>query len=150
MNRKGFTLIELLAVIVLIAILGVITIPSVVNIANEGKNSSYKLLVKNIKVAAENYYTECEYGDLSNSDKYGGYACQISNNTITITLGTLANTGFLATSETNSEGKKIVIDPRKSTNDLSNCPLTIAKTKDEKGKVSYQLFSSSDVCPYGD
>ena len=74
MNNKGFTLIELLAVIVLIAIIGVITIPNVTKIATGGKQASYDLLVKNIKVAAENYYTECEYGDLSNVEKYGGYA----------------------------------------------------------------------------
>lgn len=150
MNRKGFTLIELLAVIVLIAILGVMTIPNVTKIATGGKNSSYDLLVKNIKVAAENYYTECEYGDLSNVEKYGGYACQIDDNTINITLGTLANTGFLSTSERNAEGKKIVLDPRKSSEDISACPLAISKTVDDNGKVTYILSSSNATCPYGE
>ena len=150
MNNKGFTLIELLAVIVLIAIIGVITIPNVTKIATGGKQASYDLLVKNIKVAAENYYTECEYGDLSNVEKYGGYACQIASNKVNITLGTLANTGFLSTTETNSNGKKIVLDPRKSSKDLSDCPLTIKKVKDANGKITYSLSSDNSSCPYGD
>lgn len=150
MNNKGFTLIEILAVIVLIAIIGVITIPNVADIATASKDASYNMLIKNIKTAAENYYTECEYGDLSNSEKYGSYACKITNNKINITLGILANTGFLPTAETDSSGKKIVLDPRDSSKNLSSCNLTITKVKNAKGKVTYTLSSSNNTCPYGE
>ena len=78
MNRKGFTLIELLAVIILIALIAVLIVPNVLDTLNKSKEESYQILVKNIVTAAENYYTECENGDLSNKTKYGSYACQIT------------------------------------------------------------------------
>ena len=99
MNKKGFTLIELLAVIVVIGIVGIIVVPSALNIADKSKEASYQILVKNIVTSAKTYYEECEYGDLSNRTKYGSYACQINNNTITTTLGTLANIGMLTVSD---------------------------------------------------
>ena len=41
MNKKGFTLIELLAVIIIIAIIGLIAIPSVSNIIESSRKNSY-------------------------------------------------------------------------------------------------------------
>ena len=129
MNRKGFTLIELLAIIVLIGIVGVITVPSVLDAVGASRSASYQMLVKNIVAAAESYYMECEYGDLSDSTKYGTYACSINDNTITTTLGNLANTGFLKTNETKEEnGKKIKKVTNPNTNeDITECKITITK-----------------------
>lgn len=158
MNRKGFTLIELLAVIVLIAILGVLIVPNVLDTMKKSKESSYQILVKNIVTAAENYYTECENGDLSNKTKYGSYACTINNNTITTTLGTLANTGVLTISDIdpNNKDKKVVLDPRNTTKDMSSCQVKITKIKTEvtddngikSNKVTYKIEASSGSnCP---
>ena len=47
MNRKGFTLIELLAVIVLIAIIGIITVPNLLNTVDSSKEASYDILIEN-------------------------------------------------------------------------------------------------------
>lgn len=98
MNKKGFTLIELLAVIIIIGIIAVITVPSVISYTKSANETSYNILIKNVVTASKTYYEECEYGDLSDSDKYGSYACQINKNTSTIntTLGALANTGILS------------------------------------------------------
>lgn len=71
MNRKGFTLIELLAVIILIALIAVLIVPNILDTMTKSKEASYQLLVKNIVTSAKTYYEECEYGDLSNTDKYG-------------------------------------------------------------------------------
>lgn len=156
MNRKGFTLIELLAVIILIALIAVLIVPNVLDTLNKSKEESYQILVKNIVTAAENYYTECENGDLSNKTKYGSYACQINNNTITTTLGTLANTGILAVSDVNSDGGKVVLDPRDTKKNMSACQITITKVKsnikDDNGitsnKVTYKVEASSgNNCP---
>ena len=156
MNRKGFTLIELLAVIILIALIAVLIVPNVLDTMTKSKEASYQMLVKNIVTSAKTYYEECEYGDLSNSTKYGSYACKINNNTITTTLGTLANTGMLAVSDVNSKGEKVVLDPRDTKKDISACQITITKVKsnvtDDNGitssKVTYKVEASSGSnCP---
>ena len=158
MNRKGFTLIELLAVIILIALIAVLIVPNIIDTMTKSKEASYQLLVKNIVTSAKTYYEECEYGDLSNGTKYGSYACEINNNTITTTLGTLANTGMLTVSDidTNNKDKKVVLDPRETTKDMSACQITITKVKsnikDDNGitsnNVTYKVEASSgDNCP---
>lgn len=147
MNRKGFTLIELLAVIVLISIIMIITVPNVVEYVKSSKETSYKILIKNIVTSAQTYYEECEYGDLSDSSKYGSYACQIINgNTIKTTLGALANTGMLSVKDVdpNDKNKKIVLNP-KDNKDISSCNVTITKTVDSNYKVTYNITSSD--CP---
>ena len=156
MNRKGFTLIELLAVIILIALIAVLIVPNIIDTMTKSKEASYQLLVKNIVTSAKTYYEECEYGDLSNRTKYGSYACKINNNTITTTLGTLANTGILAVSDVNSDGGKVVLDPRDTKKNMSACQIKITKVKsnikDDNGitsnKVTYEVEASSgNNCP---
>ena len=155
MNKKGFTLIELLAVIILVALIGILVMPTVINTTNQTKQKSYDILIKNIVTSAQTYYEECEYGDLSNKTKYGSYACIMNNNTITITLGTLANTGFLSVKDVDSNNKKKVLNP-KNNYDISECNITITKTKnevtDENGiknnKVIYTIAAiTQNNCP---
>lgn len=145
MNRKGFTLIELLAVIIVIALIATIVTPSVIEYVNSAKNTSYNLLIQNTISASKTYYEECEYGDLSDSSKYGSYACKINGSTITTTLGALANTGMLSVNDVDSDNKKIVINPKDNT-DISSCNIKITKTVDTNYKVTYNI--SSKNCPY--
>ena len=157
MNRRGFTLIELLAVIVMIGLLGVIIVPNILKIVDESKESSYNTLIKNIVISSQMYYEECEYGDLSDRDKYESYACSMSGNIVNTTLGALANTGFLKVNDSKIENgteRKIVVNP-KNNNDISDCHLQIEKIKeeilDENGikniKITYKLTSSATNCP---
>ena len=148
MNRKGFTLIELLAVIILVALIGVLVMPSVIDTSNKGKQASYCILIKNIVTASKSYYEECEYGDLSDS-KYGEYVCTITDKTITIKLSALANTGFLSVKDVDENNKKQVLDPRNN-NNISDCQITITKNIDEKYKVTYTITpvpNSDTNCP---
>lgn len=145
MNRKGFTLIELLAVIIVIALIATIVTPSVIEYVNSAKNTSYNLLIQNTISASKTYYEECEYGDLSDSSKYGSYACKINGSTITTTLGALANTGMLSVNDVDSDNKKIVINPKDNT-DISSCNVTIVKTVYTNYKVTYNI--SSNNCSY--
>lgn len=154
MNRKGFTLIELLAVIIVIALIATIVTPSVIEYVNSAKNTSYNLLIQNTISASKTYYEECEYGDLSDRSKYKSYACQINENTITTTLGALANTGMLSVNDVDSDNKKIVINPKDNT-DISSCDVIIKKkveiSKESKEtvtnyKVTYNI--SSKNCSY--
>lgn len=156
MNKKGFTLIELLAVIIVIGIISTIVVPSVIGYAESAKETSYKILIKNITSSSKTYYEECEYGDLSDSTKYGSYACQINTSTINTTLGALANTGMLSV-KTTKNNKKVVLDPRDETIDMSDCTIQITKTKQEitdangikNTKVTYTVTntSSDSNCP---
>ena len=148
MNKKGFTLIELLAVIVVLGVVLLLAMPSILDSINASRNSSYKILIGNIKTAAETYYQECEYGDLSDKSKYGVYVCTIINgNTINTTIGALANTGILKVSA-GSSGNLIVEDPRDTTKNLNSCGIQIIKSVDNKFKVTYQINGSTqDGCP---
>lgn len=152
MNKKGFTLIELLAVIVLIALIAVLVMPSVLDSFEASKETSYKVLLENIKTASETYYQECEYGDLSDSTKYGSYACTIKNNTINTTIGALANTGILKVSDTKND-VLVVLDPIDTSRNLNDCQITIKKQVDSNYKVTYTITptltseSSLSYCP---
>lgn len=148
MNRRGFTLIELLAVIVLIGLLGVLIVPGLLNNVDTTKENAYNTMIKNIVIASKMYYQECEYGDLSDNQKYDGYACEIKDNTIETTLGALANTGFLNVRETTEENGtmiKVVYDP-KTNKDISGCKIKISK--EFTNAVTYTIENiSGDNCP---
>lgn len=152
MNRKGFTLIELLAVIIVIALISVIAVPGVIEYVNSAKNTSYNLLIQNTISASKTYYEECEYGDLSDNSKYGSYACKINKDEkgdyIITNLGTLANTGMLSVNDVDSNGKKIVLNPKDNT-DISSCEIKITKKVDSNYKVTYKVTNniSSSNCP---
>lgn len=157
MNKKGFTLIELLAVIVVLGVVLTLAMPSILDSINASRDSSYKILIDNIKTAAETYYQECEYGDLSDKNKYGNYACTITDgNTINTTIGALANTGILKVSESDENNKLVILDPRDNKKNLNDCKITITKEKkditDNNGitssKVMYEVKGSTqDGCP---
>ena len=166
MNRKGFTLIELLAVIILVALIGVLVIPSVIDTAKKTKQKAYDILIENIGTAAKTYFEECEYGDLISEEKYGSYACAINDNSIETTLGTLANLGFLPTKDTetkNGKTLKVVLDPRDTKKNMSTCQIKITKkTKEDTDshgikikKITYKLSRNPEAsdegkCPYED
>lgn len=145
MNRKGFTLIELLAVIVLIGIVSIIVVPSALDYYDNSKNSSYNILIKNIKIAAENYYTECEYGDINGNQ----YCDTMQNNELRTTIGSLTQYGFLKPSSEDDNGNPIVEDPRDSSRSLNNCNIAIVKNKVEYN-VTYEVISGDSPdkgCP---
>lgn len=151
MDRRGFTLIELLVVIFIIGLITILIVPNALNAVGKSKESSYNTLVKNIVTSSQMYYEECEYGDLSDSTKYGVYACKINGNTITTTLGTLANTGFLRVNNTKVENGKeirVVLDP-KTDNDISTCIIKIIKEVSSNYKVTYKIENndSNEICP---
>lgn len=147
MNKKGFTLIELLAVIVMLGVILILAMPSILDSISASRSSSYKILMANVKTAAETYYQECEYGDLNNENKYGIYACTIEDNTIATTLGALANTGILKVS-TDSAGNLTIDDPRDTSKSLNECKIIIKKTVSSDFKVSYEITGSNENnCP---
>ena len=139
-------------------LIAVLVMPSIVDSLNKSKETSYKVLINNIKTAAETFYEECEYGDLSNIEYDGASVCTINYDTIETKIGTLANTGFLKVTDTKEvAGKevKIVLNPKNNV-DMSECEIKIAKVKEEKTdenrikniKVTYKVTAESGSdCP---
>ena len=158
MNRRGFTLVELLAVIIIIGLLSIFIIPNIIAALNNSKEASYTTLLENIVISSQTYYEECEYGNLSDTTRYGTYACTVNGNRVNTTLSALANTGFLKVTDTKViSGKevKVVLNP-KNDYDMSNCPIVIEKIKtlqspDEHGitntKITYKVTGSGTNCP---
>lgn len=71
-KRNGFTLVELLAVIVILAIILVIAVPSIMNTIADARKSSYKSTAMMVARAAETQYMVAE--TLGTLGKEGGFA----------------------------------------------------------------------------
>lgn len=166
-NNKGFTLIEVLAVVAIIAILGIISVPNILKTINTGKEKSYEILIKDIKVAGQQLYEEIEnvgstihYYNNCGIDQENEKV-NITGNKITINLQTLLSNGFLSginqdTEKTEecvedsdkNENNKIILNP-KNDKDMGKCKITITKIK-TSNNVEYKIKSESgnpDYCP---
>ena len=153
MNNKGFTLIELIASIILLSIVMSITTVSVVGYINSSREKSYDLLISNIKVAAQEYFEECENYEIMNDedgeDDNATFTCSITtDNTINITIGKLLQYGFLSSSATDSDGNKIVENP-KTNESINNCGLIVVKKVDSNYLTTYEIISNpaDSFCP---
>lgn len=159
-NNKGFTLVEILAVVVIIGLLGVITVPRVMTALNTGTETSYNVLVSDIVTAGKQLYEEIEFNKSelyryyvpsgkSNTDKV-----VISSNRITVNLQTLVSNGFLTgLNNKNNSGnvnKKIILNP-KTKSDIGACQIIIIKNLDSNYKVTYTFEGSTEEgCPTTD
>lgn len=115
MNKKGFTFIELLAVIVIIAIVIGITIPSVRYADQRFHEKAYKTKIELIKKAAENYGDD--YREIILNSNAGvtytlpvEYGDENAYPAVYITVRDLLNNGYI----TRDDGLKEpdVLDPR--------------------------------------
>lgn len=158
LNNKGFTLIEVLAVISIIVLLGLVTVPNALHSINNTKKSSYNILVENIKEASIRLYEEIYISGntIYNYTKSGkGEKLIINNNSITFNLQTLVSNGLLKGA--NNKNKSVVSDNINSVvlldpvtnSDMSGCTIEITRKKDTSGKVLYEIkeLTDSAICP---
>lgn len=68
-RKNGFTLIELLAILVILAILSLILIPTVKNSIEEAKKDTYNNQVAAINQAAESYFVNSNFSVSENEEK---------------------------------------------------------------------------------
>lgn len=93
MKKNGFSLVELLGILTLIAVITLITIPSINYVVKQGKEKSYKTQVSSIELAISDYYTENKYNIDTKSD-------------VSITLEDLKNDGYLSYDFRNPKNNK--------------------------------------------
>ena len=93
--KKGFTLIELLAVIVILAVLGLLLTPLVTRQINISKEKLYTSQMENIKEGAKNWSAD-------NIDKLP----EIENKCISVKLSTLKNQGYVDKKVVNPDTKE--------------------------------------------
>ena len=156
MDNKGFTLVEVLAVVVILGLIGVITVPNVLNTLDSGKRTSDKVLYENIKTAAQSMYEEIYYGgakiySYTTSSATAGSEVSIGGDSISTNIQTLVGNGFL-TGVNNSGGtnanSKIVLNSKSE--DLGMCEIKIAKIT-SGNKICYKVEGSDvDSCPTTD
>lgn len=103
-SNKGFTLIELMAVIILLAVIGLIVFPTAIESINESKEKLYKEQVKRILDATDSWAS-------SNDNKL-----PVGDDSIYITIDTLQKAGLLKkedvknplNSKVNMDGKVVI------------------------------------------
>ena len=84
MKNKGFTLVELLGVVTILAMLGLIIVPTMNKVLKDNKNKLYDVQIKNILDGAKNFVADnIFYIDIPVNDSVG------------ITLGDLRNLGYV-------------------------------------------------------
>ena len=96
MRNNGFTLVELLGVITILAMLGLIIVPTVNNIITENKNELYDVQIRNIKSGASNFVSDNVFSDFLDIP---------NNSSIGIRLGKLKELGYVDDNITNPISK---------------------------------------------
>ena len=102
-NRKGFTLIELLIVVVIIGILAAIAIPKFAATKDKAKLASVKTDLRNMETAQEAYFSDNNSTYASSTTGLG--TTYKASSGVTVTIGTVSNTGWSATAAHTSTTK---------------------------------------------
>ena len=102
-TKKGFTLIELLIVVVIIGILAAIAIPKFANTKEKAYIASMKSDLRNLITAQEAYFSDNNSTYASSTASLG--TTYKASSGVTVTMGTVTNTGWGATSSHTSTAK---------------------------------------------
>ena len=106
-NRKGFTLIELLIVVVIIGILAAIAIPKFANTKEKAYVASMKSDLRNLITAQEAYFSDYNSTYAASTGSLG--TAYRASSGVTVTLGSVTNTGWAATATHASTAKTCTI-----------------------------------------
>ena len=121
-NKKGFTLIELLIVVVIIGILAAIAIPKFANTKEKAYIASMKSDLRNLITAQEAYFSDNNSTYASSTTAMG--TTYKSSSGVTVTMGTVTNTGWGASASHASTAK--------------TCDLTVGGTSTNEGVPTCQ------------
>lgn len=134
--KDGFTLVEMLAVIVILGLIAIITIPTIVNQIKENKEELYNTQIKLIESGAISYVTDQIAHPSSNSEVWDVVSNKKSGSIVTVSLKTLQETGAVDYNISNPlcDGNDIYFDP----NDVK-----VKMTYDGK-EFAYEVVSESN------
>ena len=104
-NKKGFTLIELLIVVVIIGILAAIAIPKFANTKEKAYIASMKSDLRNLITAQEAYFADNNSAYATTTGSAGLNTSYKTSSGVTVTIGTVSNTGWDATAFHNATTK---------------------------------------------
>ena len=154
---------EVIAVVVIIAVLGMVAVPSVLNTIQNGKKGSYNVVIDNIKTAAINLYEEVDLigNEIPFYKSDGSEELDGAGNILTVTINddkqiivnlqTLLSNGFLKGSvseDERAENKKNMFLLNPMTNDdMGGCEIVIQKNVDSSFKVNYTVSSNGEEVP---
>lgn len=137
MNEKGFTLVELLATLVILALVVTVGGVAITKTIKSSKDNNYRVLIENIKSAAETYYQECRYMGLDDcpttADAEGYYS---------IKLSVLVKYGYLTTNKGN-----VLADPRDDNNVYTDCTI---RYKYHNNRLEVTTLNTNPACPVTD
>ena len=114
MKKKGFTLVELIGVLVILGLIATFSVPALTKTMKDSSEKQYNEYLKNITLAAENYFHSETDGTLN-----GKYFIKIK---------TLYDSGYL---------KK---EKNPKTNEDTNENSTVMISKNEDGTEKYELL----------
>ncbi len=106
-RQKGFTLIELLIVVVIIGILAAIAIPKFANTKEKAYIASMKSDLRNLITAQEAYFSDNNSTYAASTTAMG--TTYRASSGVTVTLGSVTNTGWSATAKQASTAKTCAI-----------------------------------------
>ena len=123
MNKKGFTLAELMAVIIVIGIIALVSVPAVISSIKSNNVDSYNSLINDIVLSAETY------------------ASNAGGNLVQISVETLQNVGYLSRNLVNP------ID-NSSVNGCVYMAMGKGVYKEEECKTVITGLESDNICNY--
>ena len=150
MDNRGFTLIEVLAVIVILGVIALITVPTITNVISKNKDDNYENLKKSIVSSAKVYMSDNRYsieleGSIDDSCKESSENIDVKSvkgkllNASSLTLKMLVDSGDLKTKNGNITDPK---NDKKINLEQSNIKVHYScKTKDyvyEDISITYQ------------
>lgn len=134
--RKGFTLAELLAVISILGLIALITIPNVLTKLKSSKEDLYNNQIEEIKAGAQSYITY-EISHLKTSSPLYTPVTTHTSTTITVTLNDLQEAGMLDKNISNPlcDGSDKYFSPEE----------TKIKIKYDGKEFEYEVFNDFDL-----
>lgn len=111
-NRYGFTLIEMMAIISLLAVLTLVTAPTIIRLYKSDSKKEYDEYIETLELATESYIK-------SNIDKYP--QLKTAGGSVNITIKTLRDEGYV---------KKNLINPKTKNNTLDTDGFKVTANSD--------------------
>lgn len=118
-NRYGFTLIEMMAIISLLAVLTLVTAPTIIRLYKSDSKKEYDEYIETLELATESYIK-------SNIDKYP--QLKTAGGSVNITIKTLRDEGYV---------KKNLINPKTKNNTLDTDGFKVTANSDMSLKYEW-------------